>query len=214
MVYSRATTSAMAERWVLPVGFLVDDILEGSVVSRVPQVCNNFEDGELIECCERNRGSGLRTWATTGFSCCGERGRRSVVDAEYNEEALARISLWIFEKVRACAGIHSPKFPHWVSRPLFSDPTLCAPSRVADGCPPADELLSLWPIRTVGSDWSWNLFRCAPAHQTSSRRAGESGSKIGKCCCQPLPSLSEQPPSPPTSSPRPTLPVTALRIVR
>lgn len=142
-MYSRATTSAMAERWVLPVGFLVDDILEGSVVSRVPQVCNNFEEGELIECCERNRGSGLRTWATTGFSCCGERGRRSVVDAGYNEEALARISLWIFEKVRACAGIHSPKFPHWVSRPLFSDPTLCAPSRVADGCPPADELLSL-----------------------------------------------------------------------
>lgn len=27
MVYSRATTSAMAERWVLPVGFL-DDILD------------------------------------------------------------------------------------------------------------------------------------------------------------------------------------------
>ena len=42
-MYSRATTSAMAERWVLPVGFLVDDILEGSVVSPVPQVCNNFE---------------------------------------------------------------------------------------------------------------------------------------------------------------------------
>lgn len=184
MVYSRATTSAMAERWVLPVGFLVDDILEGSVVSRVPRVCNNFEEGELIECCERNRGSGLRTWATTGFSCCGERGRRSVVDAEYNEEALARISLWIFEKVRACAGIHSSKFPHWVSRPLFSDPTLCAPSRVAGGCPPADELLSFsgqsgqWEAIGVGEPVSLVPLLIRHHHVAQGKVGPRSGSEV------------------------------------
>lgn len=65
--------------------------------------------------------------------------------------------------MRACAGIHSPKFPNWVSRPLFSDPTLCAPSRVADGCQPADEVLSFsgqsaqWEAIGVG-----NLFRSCP----------------------------------------------------
>ena len=30
-MYSRATTSAIAERWVLPAGFFVDDILRGDL---------------------------------------------------------------------------------------------------------------------------------------------------------------------------------------
>jgi len=140
MVYSRATTSAMAERWVLPVGFLVDDILEGSVVSRVPQACNNFEENELIECCERNRDSGLRTLATTGFSCCGGRGRRSVVDAEYNEEALPEFRFGFSKKCGRVLESTRLNSRIWF-RALSSDPTLCAPSRVAVGCLPADELL-------------------------------------------------------------------------
>ena len=49
MVYSRATTSAMAERWVLPVGFLVaDDILERTAVSQSGRT-------GLVECAAKCR---------------------------------------------------------------------------------------------------------------------------------------------------------------